>query len=90
MITWLLNQFILPTISKIGRKLFSVVVFFLSFLFCSQNWVPQIIIGLRGLIYQSKSFSVVIRTTLQPFKKPFSVQKKTSLKFLIFGLNLSE
>ena len=50
----------------------------------AENQVPQIVIGMGGLPYYIKTFSVMIQTTKKLFKKFGSRKNKSAKFFLIF------
>ena len=59
----------------------------LVFCFSTKCQVPQIVIAIGRVIYQVKTLLVLVRMTIKPCQKHFSVPRKTGLIFFDFNFN---
>ena len=57
----------------------------LVFCFSTKCQAPQIVIAIGRVIYQVSTLLVVIRMTIKPCQKHFSVPRKTGLNFFDFS-----
>ena len=59
----------------------------LVFCFSTKCQVPQIVIAIDRVIYQVRTLLVLIRMTIKPCQKHFSVPRETGLNFFDFTFN---
>ena len=59
----------------------------LVFCFSTKCQVPRIVIAIGRVIYQVRTLLVVIRMTIKPCQKHFTVPRKTGLNFFDFNFN---